>query len=109
MSRPTHTAGSVEKATRPRSARRMRRVSSTAFTTAAMRAARACSRRESSVGALRSGALFEFFQHLVGRDVKRILLQDPADDHHGVRTHDVDYDTRVESREVIGADDGVVI
>jgi hypothetical protein len=48
-------------------------------------------------------------EHLLGRDIERIFLEDAADDDHRMRAHDVDHGTGIELGQVIGADHRVVL
>src|SRR6185503_17284890 len=85
-SRPIQIAGNVESATRSRIVRLRRRTSLMAFSSdppfMSLPAA-VSSLRSSGVGR----PLLELTQHLVGRYVERILLQDAANDGHWVGTH----------------------
>ena len=46
---------------------------------------------------------------LLRRYEERILLKNPADDDHRMRPHDVDHCVPAKFREIVGADDGIVV
>jgi hypothetical protein len=56
-----------------------------------------------------SSPLAEFSQELIRRYKERILLQDAADDHHGMSSHDVNHCVTTEMAEMVGTDNGVVV
>src|SRR5688500_18730057 len=93
----THAAGSVDNATRSRTQRRRLAASLSAAANAGAAGAVACaaSLLELNCG---STALPQLPDELVGRRVERVLLQDAADDHHGMRAHDVHHHRGVELR-----------
>ena len=62
-----------------------------------------------SGGGLIGRALPEFLQHLVGRDVERVLLQDAADNDHRMSAHYVDYNSPAKLGEIVCSYDGVFI
>src|SRR6202035_1496838 len=54
-------------------------------------------------------SLANFTQELFGRYKKRIVLKNAADDDHGMRPHDVNHRVSSHSREIVGADHGIVV
>src|SRR5260370_14390190 len=48
-------------------------------------------------------------EELVRRNEERVLLQDPADDHHRVRPHDVHGHARAEFRQIVRAHHRIVV
>src|SRR5215469_14101271 len=48
-------------------------------------------------------------EKFLGRQEKRILLQDTADDDHGMGAHEIDHDISAEFREIVGADDRILV
>src|SRR5207249_12208785 len=98
-SRPTHAAGIVESATRSLSALRSRRISSW---TSMRLVQEPCS-------LARHASLPKLEEELIRRNEERILLQDPADEHHRVRSHDVDGQARAESRQIVRTDHRVLV
>ena len=56
-----------------------------------------------------SSPLAEFSQELIRRYKERILLQDAADDHHGMSSHDVNHCVTTKTAEMVGTDNGVVV
>src|SRR6266481_4925995 len=102
---PLHIAGSARTLTRSLRQRCRRLTSSTG-----------ASRCKSIVGhpllGLRRPArppLANFTEEVLRRYKKRILLQNPADDDHRMRPHDVDHGVPAKFREIVCADDSIVV
>jgi hypothetical protein len=58
---------------------------------------------------VRRPLLAKLGEQVVRIHVERILLNQAADDHDGMRSQRMDHRARTELRQVVGADDGVVV
>ena len=96
---PTHTAGTVESATRSRRAVRSRRAS----------ASRPIGTGRDHCALCVPASLPDFEEELVRRNKVWIFLQYPPDNHDRVSPHHVHHHAGTELRQIVGADHRIVV
>jgi len=105
---PVHIAGSARTLTRSLMQRWRRVISMAALSVPTSTPISARTYASGHAMPLGAAALAQLSQELVRRYEERVLLEDSADDDHGVGAHDLDNDVTTEPGEIVRANDRVL-